>query len=107
MRAIASWKPCARAETVRGSDSGKMSGRSTSSPIARKIQRRSRCSRNSRTRSVLPAQVGALDAEDDPQAGGHHPERRADQERSLARVLRDFHDPILERTEAKRVGQPA
>src|SRR5215831_2324034 len=91
-----SWKPFTGGVTVSGSDSGKISGPSTKSPMIRKIQRRSTFSSESRNMgSVLPAQVGALDAEDHAQPGRHHAERGADQDRALRGVLRDVHDPVL------------
>src|SRR5437867_1588030 len=94
--AIASWNPRTGGDTESGRASGNNSGISTSRPMTRKIQRRSSVSsaRRQSIRLVLPAQVGALDPEDDAQPGRHDPERGADQDRPLRGVLGPVHDPF-------------
>src|SRR5436190_17371143 len=98
---IASTKPWTGRVTVSGSASGNISGSSTSRPMIRKSQRRSSFSSTSSPgiASLLSAQVRALDPEDDAQAGRHHTQRGADQDRALGGVLGDVHDPVLDRSE--------
>src|SRR5262245_14646319 len=105
MRFIASLNALTGGETVIGSPAGKISGPATSSPMIRNSQRRSRPSRRDTQlmRSLLPAQVAALDAEDHAQPGGHDAECRADQDRALRGVLGIVHDPFLGRAQVERV----
>src|SRR5262245_53123447 len=99
--AIASWNAWTRGDTWSGRPKGKISGTSTRSPTTRKIQRRSRFSRElcQDIALLLAAQVRAFDAQDHAQPGRHDPEGRADQDRALRGVLRDLHDPLLDRHE--------
>src|SRR5258707_15493110 len=89
--AIASWKLLTGTEGVSGSPSGRRSGPIVSTPTIRNSQRRSSfssgASRRARVTLGSPAQVGALDAEDDAEPGRHDAHGGADQHPTLCGVL--------------------
>src|SRR6267142_1741159 len=102
---IASWKPWTGGETVSGSARGNSSGNRTRAAMIRKIQRRSSFSiaGSQLIDSILPAQVGALDAQDHAQTGRHDAQGGADQDRALGGVLGHVHDPFLARAKVQSV----